>query len=174
LAICSLRSPILANYYLPLNGALGAHGVVSIMEFLKKLPRYCFENSRQEFHGVIVVLICTVMFWVLFNVTDLILRVFDWRFFINYELAGCFVGCFGASELVRGLTKIYLVKPDKLKPVIGSAIAGATFGFIYGYLIMLKWSYGAESLILFTLAGASVYLLLHWLLYLETKKQEGT
>ncbi|MBO9492038.1 hypothetical protein J7384_16880 [Endozoicomonas sp. G2_1] len=145
------------------------------MEFLKKIPVYCFENSRPEFHGAIVVLMYAVVYWVLFSAADLILRIFDWRFVINYELAGYFVGCIGTAELARGLTKAYLVKSEKYKPVFGSALAGATLGFIFGYLMMLKWRhYGAEALILWALGGASFYLLLHWLLYLEAKKQEGT
>ncbi|QSX35608.1 hypothetical protein [Shewanella sedimentimangrovi] len=142
------------------------------MDFLKRIPVYFFEHSRPEFHGAVTVLIYAIVYWVLFLVADLVLRIFDRRFIINYELAGYFVGCIGTGELVRGFTKIYLVKSEKLKPVLGSALAGASLGFVFGFLIMLKWrEFGAESLVLWALGGAAFYLLLHWLLYLEAKKR---
>ena len=142
------------------------------MELFKKATVYLFKNSRPEFHGAAMVLIYALVYWVLFLAAVIVLRIFDWRFIINYELAGYFVGCIGTGELARGFTKIYLIKSEKYKRIVGSANAGATLGFIFSLLMFFKWqNYIVESLILWALGGAIFYLLLHWLLFLEARKQ---
>ncbi len=144
------------------------------MEFLKKIPVYCFQNSRVEFHSALTVLLYASIYWIFYNAIDLFIRIFDWRFIIDYEFAGYLVGCIGSGEIVRGLTKLYLIQSGKYRNIFGTVNAGATLGGVFGYLMLLKWHHEPISVIYAALGGIAFYLLLHWLLYLEAKKQKNT
>ena len=144
------------------------------MEFLKKILVYCFQNSRVEFHSALTVLLYASIYWIFYIAIDLFLRIFDWRFIIDYEFAGYLVGCIGSGEIVRGLIKLYVVKSGKYQNLFATTIAGATLGGVFGYLMLLKWHHEPISVIYAAFGGIAFYLLLHGLFYLEAKKQKNT
>ena len=143
------------------------------MVVIKKLLAYGFTHSRTEFHGAVIVLLYTAIYWLLSMAADLILSLFGWHIVVDYQIVGLFVGCIGAGELSRAFTKLYLVKSAKFISITATAMAGATVGLTFGFQGWLKWqSFAAEYLVLWAMmAGAVFYLVLHWFIYLDKRNQ---
>ena len=136
-----------------------------------KIIKYLLENTRKELHGAVFVIIYGGSYLVSFLGLKFAFNLFGYTFQINYELGGYFVGCIGAGELARGVTKLYLAPSKVWKYYISASVAGFVTVSIFWIFMILKWGNPASSIPVAGASGALFYSLIAWLLILESRKK---
>lgn len=134
-----------------------------------RIIAFLYRNTRPELHSALLVLVYAGTYAVGFAGLALVFPLVGWQFNINFELSGYFIGCIGAGELARALSKT-----QSNSSFLSTGIAGATTVGIFWLLMVFKWGHPMWGVPVAATSGALLYLLLGWLQALEQRKQAGS
>jgi len=139
---------------------------------LKLIINYFYKNSRSEFHlSIMILIILPSCYFLSLGIFDLIISLLTWSWSENVFVvtrstleAASYTFCSVAGgELVRIVSKFYIIKYFNNKLIVATTLAGMTCGILFGLLMWIKWEhYGLVTLLYGAIAGSVVYLIYNW------------
>lgn len=130
-----------------------------------------FRGTRPPFHTAVIVL-----YWSFFSIpiawaVVIVKRAFGERVVVNYELLGYFAAPLGIGALASAAYE--LASENRSNPWVSCAVFGAVTGYAFSLLVDMKnnTSIGFANGCLIAGGMAALFVMLRWLMLLETKKR---
>ena len=135
---------------------------------------YMLLRSRKQFHYAVEVLFHSAVQGCTIGVAVILLKLFGMSFTFDVALLAHLIGPLGVGALAAGHARLLFSSESALSGWIVSGVFGAVTVLVFMVLVSLRHgTLELPALALSLIAGAAIFMLLHWLFLLEARKSRA-